>query len=160
MPVCGCDGMTYDNSCFAVGAGQSVASDGECQCGEDEIRDDGGECQTACYGDADCEAGKSCNAAEVCLPPPGCGVGDPCPQVCTAGATEFLHLPGTWRDVQTRVRSSLFCKCVRTKNPALTALTSPVHQAFLYFCNGLAWTETRTQSTQPVCGGHLDSTKI
>ena len=83
MPVCGCDGMTYDNSCFAAGAGQSVASDGECQCGEDEIRDDGGECQTACYGDADCEAGKSCNAAEVCLPPPGCGAGDPCPQVCT-----------------------------------------------------------------------------
>lgn len=44
-----------------------------------------------CYGDEDCGAGFSCNAADVCLPPPGCGPtpspmpgeGDiACPAVC------------------------------------------------------------------------------
>jgi hypothetical protein len=29
-PVCGCDGMTYANACYANSAGESVASKGAC----------------------------------------------------------------------------------------------------------------------------------
>lgn len=39
-------------------------------------------CDEGCYGDADCADGEACNAAEVCLSPPGCYPGDACPAVC------------------------------------------------------------------------------
>jgi hypothetical protein len=36
-----------------------------------------------CLSDADCASGTRCNAHELCLPPPGCEPGDPCPTVCS-----------------------------------------------------------------------------
>jgi hypothetical protein len=38
--------------------------------------------EEGCYSDADCSDGTFCNAADICLHPPGCGEGDPCPAVC------------------------------------------------------------------------------
>lgn len=77
-PVCGCDGQTYSNACFAHAAGTSVVSEGECEpvaqfcggfanlpcpdgfvCGEDP--NDGCDPEN---GGADCGG--------ICVPAPSC----------------------------------------------------------------------------------------
>lgn len=46
-PVCGCDGMTYSNFCFAAMAGVNVRS--------------AGACEAACTKNADCGKGQFCS---------------------------------------------------------------------------------------------------
>lgn len=73
-PVCGCDGNTYDNACFAHGAGVSVSSEGECP--------------ETCGGliGVGCAEGEFCNFSEAAM----CGAADatgtcePVPEACTA----------------------------------------------------------------------------
>jgi len=68
MPVCGCDGKTYENVCMATHAGVSVSLMGECP---------GQKCQTNsdCATDQYCmRPGKSCNGNGRC---------EPRPEVCT-----------------------------------------------------------------------------
>ena len=36
-----------------------------------------------CTFDEDCPVWATCNAAEICLPPPDCEPGEPCPAICT-----------------------------------------------------------------------------
>jgi hypothetical protein len=60
-PVCGCDGVTYMNACFAQAAGMTVQHAGACTPG------------VACGG----EGGAACPTGQFCKPPVG---------VCTAGA--------------------------------------------------------------------------
>ena len=60
-----------------------------CQCETDPQCPDCDGCYFACvpdkvgcYGDQDCPDGLKCNAADLCLPPPGCLPGMACPTVC------------------------------------------------------------------------------
>jgi len=81
LPVCGCDGVTYNNSCVAAAAGVAVAKNGECK-----------PKPTFCGGIAGipCPEGQTCidDPSDDCDPKHGgadCGgicVGDPKPAFC------------------------------------------------------------------------------
>ena len=67
-PVCGCDGNTYANSCFADAAGVNIDHDGSC-----------GPAGPLCLDDDDCGANSACDHT-VCHT--NCPEGMICPQVC------------------------------------------------------------------------------
>ena len=73
-PVCGCDGQTYDNSCFAAAMGTSVVSQGACQ-----QQPPPPPAIEYCMQNDDCDGGKVCDTS-VCLS--NCPPGQICPTVC------------------------------------------------------------------------------
>jgi hypothetical protein len=81
-PVCGCDGNTYSNDCFAAGAGTSVASEGECEPQGDPCGGDG--------GIKNCDDGEFCNypPEALCGAADGLGVCETIPDACTKELNE------------------------------------------------------------------------
>lgn len=78
LPVCGCDGRTHDNSCFASMAGTSVAHEGACTAPAGGAC--GGHQGLSCGEDMFCdyEVEHMCGAADHT------GTCQPVPEVCTA----------------------------------------------------------------------------
>ncbi len=73
-PVCGCDGTTYSNTCFAALAGVSVASDGACEAPVQGV----GETCAGIAGSV-CAKGLECNFGDNV----GCNISD-IPVLCVA----------------------------------------------------------------------------
>ncbi|PIE20964.1 MAG: hypothetical protein CSA66_00260, partial [Proteobacteria bacterium] len=84
--ACAPDSGAEDECSAAADCANMEAPDGcvgqwSCEAGACVFTCDDSE-PTGCYGDQDCADGLVCNAAEVCLSPPGCQPGQPCPAVC------------------------------------------------------------------------------
>lgn len=122
-PVCGCDGTTYNNSCFAARAGVAVAGQGECKpaaafCGGianipcptgesciDDPSDDcdpqqgGADCGGICVGATNPCAAVLCEVGTQCIDKGGVAVcvpvvSDPCATVRCKPGTECVNQGG------------------------------------------------------------------
>ncbi|MCA9548539.1 MAG: hypothetical protein KC933_00800 [Myxococcales bacterium] len=121
--VCGCDGNTYTNVCFANQAGVDVSSQGACNSNVCNLRPPAG----CCFDDSQCSAlkggeciGEDCAAGQagVCkgLPPKGgcwenadCARGEVCDGVLICGCGQvcrFTDTPGVCRSILTPVQLS------------------------------------------------------
>ena len=85
-PVCGCDGVTYDNACKADVAGVAVNHEGPCDC-----------CLTTCGGVAGttCPSGSVCHKPEGACAPDAEGVCMPAPATCPSNIDPVCGCDGT-----------------------------------------------------------------
>lgn len=102
LPVCGCDGATYSNDCYAAAAGVSVAHEGPCET-------EGADCGTI--------VGIPCGEGELCeMPDDTCSsadLGGTCvtiPEVCTEQYQPVCGCDGVTYANDCKRRGSLVAK--------------------------------------------------
>lgn len=96
-PVCGYDGVTYSNKCFAYCAGVEISYEGECDWGQGIgycVPDE----EPGCYSDADCPEGYVCEMTDWCAgtDADGDGLVDPswCLGQCVYGNVDTCETMG------------------------------------------------------------------
>ena len=78
QPVCGCDGSSYDNACFAESGGTDVAYEGVCNAPPPPAGDCGGFAGTQCPADQYCKF----PSTDLCGGADSSGTCTPRPQAC------------------------------------------------------------------------------
>lgn len=86
--VCGCDGKSYGNGCFAQSAGTSVAHSGPCTCETKGTSLATGACANGYY----CKA--TVSSTDVCSATGTCVADGPCPDDCVLNHETFCGCDG------------------------------------------------------------------
>jgi hypothetical protein len=140
-PVCGCDGNTYSNRCYAHAAGVSADHAGECE------RTTGPACGgfpgTPCPGQGDCVD----DPEDECDPEQG---GADCGGLCECNAIGLCVEGHRWDS------SPFVCGCVPEANPCSTVLCPPDTQCVVEDGNAVCKPSAGEACGDTVCGPGLE----
>jgi hypothetical protein len=131
-PVCGCDGRTYQNDCFADLAGIRLAQTGACVC----------EGNSECVGDQFCALDDSCNNQGTCLPRPETCDPNDTQAVCGCDDMTYANECSAFQ-AGVRVSALGSCDCTTNANCETTEYCNAIT------CDGPGLCETRPEACPP-----------
>ena len=133
--VCGCDGRTYQNTCFAEQAGVRLAQTGACGC---EVNED-------CDPDQFCALANSCLNPGSCRPRPMSCQMLPVEPVCGCDNVTYETECAAF-EAGVRVSASAPCECTSNSDCAMDEFCSAT------VCDGPGFCESRNVACPPEGG--------